>query len=1121
MGVNSEIEWSGIFYISNQQVECPIPTISAWRNKKSEQERSSLQNTAISTSILKSRLVSHAIQDPLFKQALREAARVIKQLSTKAPNEATIEGAFERVLYGVLRDIGITFHPDKEISVKTRRHAARGRTDSRIGAVVIEYKQPSTLATRADEKKAHQQLVDYIISISAELENEVIGFLTDGTRVQELRALKGQLVSSSALAPLDETTLGRLVRSIISLEKSALTSRNLIRDFCGDTYDGIVFRVARDLNEIIAYNATIKTEMLRTEWEALFRLAHEDQSQQKRIEARRNILGEIFGITITEATMEYRALFALHTAYAIILKLIAYRVVSDVKFGTVLTDFKSLTTATADVLRAFCTTLEDGELFRQIGILNLLEGDFFSWYADDKQWNNKIADGVREILMVLSRYEDVKSIFEKSRAVDLFRSLYEATVPQVVRGSFGEFYTPYWLAQHVLESSKPHSNWNVLDPCCGSGTFVIAAISRLRDENNGMAPAVIASKILDRVFGIDLNPLAVLTARIHYFIHIADLLDESIAEIVIPIFLGDASNLPTIRKEGGVDFLYYELKTLKTPLTVFVPVEMARNYKRLTMLMFEFERLVKERQYQQAKQYLLDAGEVSKHPAIVREKLEQLAEQLIELERKEWNGIWARIIGNFIATVCIGPFSNIVGNPPWIDWKSLPAGYREKVKALCIDRGLFSGAGRTGGINLNVCALITHVAASNWLSKDGRLAFLMPRELANQASYEGWRRAVGGANCSLVELHDWSDAGHPFDPVKEDFMTFVFQGTQRDQGKIPVLRYKQKQRSAKATTWVDLAEAKENLEVSEKIAGQIIDSSTAYTIAENDKELAKFAKIAGACAYIGREGIEFYPQELLLFEYVGPGPKQGTVWVRNIQVQKSKYRIAQQRSLLETTYLFPLAKGPYIGRFKYDDPGILVAFPYDESDPHAPIPASRLKKESPFLLRYYEKFKKQLEQQTAYSDSIRGGGEYYGLARTGPYSFKSCYVAFRDNTKWCASVVRGKKMPWGETKRYLFQNHAVSMCERSDGKYITQEEAYFIAGILNTRIVEHFIYASSDNRSFKIRPPIYVPLFDKKDKGHRRIVELARQAETSSESQESILREIEREYLRITESRGK
>jgi SAM-dependent methyltransferase len=1068
---------------------------------------------------LKSKLVSQAIQDPLFKSALRDAASQINKLSLKAANEATVESAFERILYSVLKDIGVNFHPDKETPVKTKRHTAKGRTDSRIGAVVIEYKQPSTLASAADIAKATKQLTDYVSAISEDVGNEVIGFLTDGTKILEIRSVDGDIVSTSSLSKLDETTLLRLIRGVISLDRSALSSRNLIRDFCGDDYEGIIFKVARLLNDILAYRATIKTEMLRTEWEALFRLAHEDQSQQKRIQERRKLLSEIFEVDITEATMEYRALFALHTSYAIVLKFISFRVVSDVKFHTTLQDYKSLTTGSSDVLRAFCATLEDGELFRQIGILNLLEGDFFSWYADGRQWSSDIADGLREVLVTLSRYEDVKNIFDSKRAVDLFRSLYEATVPQVVRASFGEFYTPYWLADHVLETSRLKKDWTALDPCCGSGTFLIAAISRIRQEMDGSSSPEIAHTVLDRVFGIDLNPLAILTARIHYFIHIADLLEEDDSEIVIPVFLGDASNVPITVTDSGVEFLHYELKTLKTPLTINIPIYLAQDYKKFARIMFDFEKLVQDHSYKDAKQYLLDKADVYNHPKVVRIHIENLADELIGLERKEWNGIWARIIANFITTACIGPFTNIVGNPPWIDWKSLPAGYREKVKALCVSRGLFSGAGRTGGINLNVCALITHVAATNWLKKGGHLAFLMPRELANQASYEGWRRSVGGAHCSLIELHDWSDAGHPFDPVKEDFMTFLFRYRSKDQTSLPVYAYSRKNKKSKAHQWQYIDEAMENLERTPKKAGQVINGSTSYTIADNSKDLEVFKKIAGSCAYIAREGIEFYPQELLLFYYDAPGPRKGQVWVKNIQVQKSKYKIPQQRVLIETKYLFPLVKGPYIGSFRYDDPEILVAFPYDATNPHSPVDMKMLQKNSPLLLQYYKKWKDILEKQTSYSDSIRGHGEFYGVARTGPYSFKSCYVAFRDNTKWCATVITKKKMPWGEERRFVFQNHAVSICEKINKSDITESEAYYVAGIFNTKIVGRFIYASSDNRSFKIRPPVYVPDYDPKNSRHIEIARLAKLAAHATDSIDKYLSKIEVEYLSICDSR--
>ncbi|GIL38037.1 N-6 DNA methylase [Roseiterribacter gracilis] len=777
---------------------------------------------------------------------------------------------------------------------------------------------------------------------------------------------------------------------------TAFSAHNLVRDFCTG---GLLHRLARALHQSLAAHVAAPTQTRWADWETLFRLSHEDLSQQRRIDERRRVLGALLATDLKDPKAEYAALFALHTAYAILVKLIAWRVTTDGK-------------AQHASLRDFCATLEDGSGFR--GVTKLCEGDFFAWYADPAQWTDAIAASVQEMLAVLARYDDPRTIFVDTHAVDLFRPLYEATVPQVVRVSFGEFYTPLWLAQHVVRATPRAAGWTALDPCCGSGTFVIAAIGELRRELAAQPLRDAAREILRRVHGLDLNPLAVLTARVHYLIHIADLLDAQDGDVTIPVFLGDASSF----------------------------------------------------------------------------------------------------------TTDIGTFTTIVGNPPWVDWKSLPAGYREKIKTLCIDRGLFSGAGRTGGINLNICALITHVAASNWLAPGGSLAFLMPKELANQASYEGWRRTVGGADVALVALHDWSRAGHPFDPVKEDFLTFLFEARKADRDTVAVRSFA-KTGKARSHAWTTLEDAETNLTWRDHVAGQLIEGSTAYTIADDQRELDRFRKIAGHCAYKGREGVEFYPQELMLFTYDGPGPTTGTVWVKNVQVARSKYRIPQQRVLLETTYLFPLAKGPGIGAFDYDDPEMLVAFPYDASNPHAPLSQATLEQTSPLLLAFYRRFKTQLENQTAYSDSIRGDGEFYGVARTGPYSFMSCYVAYRDNSKWCATVLTTKTMPWGEEKRFLFQNHAVSICERSKTQAIDLDEAYFIAGIFNTGVVRDFIYATSDNRSFKIRPPVHVPLFDKKNATHAKIAALAQEAHRKRKLRAVNLAKIETAYLKLCDGRVK
>lgn len=1074
-----------------------------------------------STKKLREKLISIALSSREFKNALKSASEEMRQRSVKASNEATVEGIFERVLYATLLEIGIKFHPEKEAIVETRRHTGFGRTDSRLGGLVIEYKHHKKLKTKKDIQSAKKQLEGYLSAISEKLSNEVCGFLTDGISLYEIRAMSGEIISHSGKSIISDSTLLRIARCIISLDHMALTAKNLIRDFCGESYDGVLFECAKILNSILFEKSTEKTEMLRSEWEELFRLSHDDQSQQSRIEERRKVLSEIFEERLNDATSEYRALFALHTAYAIVLKIIAYRVVSELRFGKVSQNYRSYIDADSQVLRAFCSDLEDGEIFRQLGILNLLEGDFFSWYSDENQWNNELSVAIKKVFEILSRYEEVKNIFSSADAVDLFRELYEAIVPQVVRASFGEFYTPFWLAEHVLESSTPVEKWKALDPCCGSGTFVIAAISRIRKERKDLPKRELLSEILERVAAMDLNPLSVLTTRVHYFIHIADLLPSNVHDLIIPVYLGDSSYVPEEIIISGVPCLKYQLKTLKNPITIKIPISLVGKTAYFFRLMQEYEKRVKRQDGEAASSLLVEALNQDERVSEIQEHIKQLSAQLVELEEKRWNGIWARIVTNFLTTACLPKFTNIIGNPPWIDWKNLPAGYREKIKSLCIDRGLFSGAGRTGGINLNICALIAHVSATNWLAEDGRLAFLMPKELAIQASYEGWRRAVGGEGRGLLKFHDWSNAGHPFDPVKEDFMTYVIGKSGSSGIPIPVIEYVNRRGGTKkAHEWLNWEEAEKNLKTTSLKAKQLIKNSTIYTFGKDNDQLYKFAKIAGGCAYIGREGIEFYPQELLLFTFDRPGPNAGMAFVKNIQVSKSKYKIPSQCILLETKFLYPLVKGPAIGMFTHNYKGLIVPFPYDESDPMRPLDIENLENESPLLLRYYKKYEHIIRAQTSFSDKIRGQdpGEFYGLARTGPYTFHNVYVTFRDNTKLCAVVVDSTEMPWGEEKRFLFQNHAVSICERKDGSdFIDKEEAHYVCAILNAPIVREFIYSSSDTRSFKIRPPVFIPLFDIDNQKHIQLSELSYRAHELEADIDNILEEIDQIYLQICE----
>ncbi|MDY0167020.1 MAG: N-6 DNA methylase [Thermoguttaceae bacterium] len=127
-------------------------------------------------------------------------------------------------------------------------------------------------------------------------------------------------------------------------------------------------------------------------------------------------------------------------------------------------------------------------------------------------------------------------------ACDLFKPLYQSVFPRALRHALGEYYTPDWLADHVLEQAgwPGDPGARLLDPACGSGTFLVAAIRELRRT---CRPHVTRQEQLDhilaRVAGFDLNPLAVLTSRANYLIAVRDLLPAAGA-VPVPVFCCDS-----------------------------------------------------------------------------------------------------------------------------------------------------------------------------------------------------------------------------------------------------------------------------------------------------------------------------------------------------------------------------------------------------------------------------------------------------------------------------------------------------------------------------------------------------------------------------------------------------
>lgn len=127
---------------------------------------------------------------------------------------------------------------------------------------------------------------------------------------------------------------------------------------------------------------------------------------------------------------------------------------------------------------------------------------------------------------------------------DDLRDLYRDVLPQPIRLALGEYYTPRGVADLALDAlDLDLGSASVLDPGCGSGAFLVGALDRKRAARDDDPDATL-STLLGSVFGIDLNPVAVKSAKLAVCAALFDLLSATDRDgVAVPVFLTDALGL--------------------------------------------------------------------------------------------------------------------------------------------------------------------------------------------------------------------------------------------------------------------------------------------------------------------------------------------------------------------------------------------------------------------------------------------------------------------------------------------------------------------------------------------------------------------------------------------------
>jgi type I restriction-modification system DNA methylase subunit len=129
------------------------------------------------------------------------------------------------------------------------------------------------------------------------------------------------------------------------------------------------------------------------------------------------------------------------------------------------------------------------------------------------------------------------------------------------------------LADLVIEEAVKHNknklSVKVLDPACGSGIFLTSYIKKLIEEKKELT----IQDFTNNVFGMDLNPIAVLQARINYLLTIRNYYQKE-ETIEIPVYLSDSIYQPQFKYINERKYFFYQLDTqIGEIIEIYLPME--------------------------------------------------------------------------------------------------------------------------------------------------------------------------------------------------------------------------------------------------------------------------------------------------------------------------------------------------------------------------------------------------------------------------------------------------------------------------------------------------------------------------------------------------------------------
>ena len=457
-----------------------------------------------------------------------------------AENEDTKADRFRSFIRRAFPEIEVShlggYYPELEKFVKysKRGRVIRGRPDSLFGSLIIEFEKELDSRRLEEAKSQLRRYIAALWSIQAERgqkRGRFTAIATDGLRfiVYKPRAIAiaGPVATEQVLLEeIDRTNLEELSapEAYDWLNRYIIVAASELKPVDPDEFAkefGVGGRIFHEVMELLKQGwkrIKDKAYTLYEQWDSHLRI--------------------VYGSKVASEELYLR-----HTYLATLAKLVVYA---------------SYSGGALPISREELINILNGSIFRRWRIINFIEEDLFSWV-------HKVDEGVEAAKLLVSRlcHYDLSSV-----TIDVFKELYQGLVDPEARHDLGEYYTPDWLAEMIVSdilSDDPYKS--ILDPACGSGTFLATAITYKKREIRDLSPQQLLKHILENVVGIDIHPLAMIIARATYLVSLGrELLEAREGDMMIPVYLSDSIRLPEekVVVHGGVPVYSIEACLLYT-----------------------------------------------------------------------------------------------------------------------------------------------------------------------------------------------------------------------------------------------------------------------------------------------------------------------------------------------------------------------------------------------------------------------------------------------------------------------------------------------------------------------------------------------------------------------------